>query len=117
MVNAQPVEDLNMMLAYTHTESKEISGLPGSDPVSTWQGMLTIDGPNFATVQRSRYVVPDKVIAAVNYNLPFRHKGLLRKTSLNLFYSGYSASGYSFAYTNDMNGDGINNDMMYIPKG
>lgn len=115
-VNAQPVEDLNMMLAYTHTESKEISGLPGSDPVSTWQGMLTIDGPNFATVQRSRYVVPDKVIAAVNYNLPFRHKGLLRKTSLNLFYSGYSASGYSFAYTNDMNDDGINNDMMYIPK-
>ena len=115
-VNAQPVEDLNMMLAYTHTESKEISGLPGSDPVSTWQGMLTIDGPNFATVQRSRYVVPDKVIAAVNYNLPFRHKGLLRKTSLPLFYSGYSASGYSFAYTNDMNGDGINNDMMYIPK-
>lgn len=79
-------------------------------------GMLTIDGPNFATVQRSRYVVPDKVIAAINYNLPFRHKGLLRKTSLNLFYSGYSASGYSFAYTNDMNGDGINNDMMYIPK-
>jgi hypothetical protein len=60
--------------------------------------------------------VPDKVIAAVNYNLPFRHKGLLRKTSLNLFYSGYSASGYSFAYTNDMNGDGINNDMMYIRK-
>lgn len=115
-VNAQPVGDLNMMLAYTHTESKEISGLPGSDPVSTWQGMLTIDGPNFATVQRSRYVVPDKVIAAINYNLPFRHKGLLRKTSLNLFYSGYSASGYSFAYTNDMNGDGINNDMMYIPK-
>ena len=115
-VNAQPVEDLNMMLAYTHTESKEISGLPGSDPVSTWQGMLTIDGPNFATVQRSRYVVPDKVIAAINYNLPFRHKGLLRKTSLNLCYSGYSASGYSFAYTNDMNGDGINNDMMYIPK-
>lgn len=115
-VNAQPVEDLNMMLAYTHTESKETSGLPGSDPVSTWQGMLTIDGPNFATVQRSRYVVPDKVIAAINYNLPFRHKGLLRKTSLNLFYSGYSASGYSFAYTNDMNGDGINNDMMYIPK-
>lgn len=115
-INAQPVEDLNMMLAYTHTESKEISGLPGSDPVSTWQGMLTIDGPNFATVQRSRYVVPDKVIAAINYNLPFRHKGLLRKTSLNLFYSGYSASGYSFAYTNDMNGDSINNDMMYIPK-
>lgn len=115
-VNAQPIEDLNVMLAYTHTESKEITGMPGNDPVSTWQGLMTIDGPNFGTVQRSRYVVPDKVIASVNYYIPFRHKGLLRGTHLNLFYSGYSSNGYSFCYTNDMNGDGINNDLMYIPK-
>jgi len=115
-VNAQPIEDLNVMLAYTHTESKEVTGMPGNDPVSTWQGLMTIDGPNFGTVQRSRYVVPDKVIASVNYYIPFRHKGLLRGTHLNLFYSGYSSNGYSFCYTNDMNGDGINNDLMYIPK-
>ena len=59
---------------------------------------------------------PDKVIASVGYYIPFRHKGLLRGTHLNLFYSGYSSGGYSFCYTNDMNGDGINNDLMYIPK-
>ncbi|MDE5760714.1 MAG: TonB-dependent receptor, partial [Bacteroides sp.] len=115
-VNAQPIEDLNVMLAYTHTESKEVSGMPGNDPVSTWQGLMTVDGPNFGTVQRSRYVIPDKVIASVNYYIPFKYKGLLRGTHLNLFYSGYSSNGYSFCYTNDMNGDGINNDLMYIPK-
>lgn len=115
-VNAQPVENLSTMVAYTHTESKEVTGMPGNDPVSTWQGLMTIDGPNFGTVQRSRYVVPDKVIASVNYYIPFRYKGLLRGTHLNLFYSGYSSNGYSFCYTNDMNGDGINNDLMYIPK-
>lgn len=115
-VNAQPVEDLNVMLAYTHTESKEVSGLPGNDPYSTWQGLNTIDGSNFGTVQRSQYVVPDKVIASVNYYVPFKHNGLLRGTHLNLFYTGYSSNGYSFMYTNDMNGDGIANDLMYIPK-
>ena len=105
-----------LMLAYTHTESKEVSGLPGSDPISTWQGLNTIDGSNYVDAQRSQYVVPDKVIASVGYYIPFRHKGLLRGTHLNLFYSGYSSGGYSFCYTNDMNGDGINNDLMYIPK-
>ena len=115
-VNSQPVENLNIMLAYTHTESKEVSGLPGSDPVSTWQSMNTIDGPNFATMQRSAYVVPDKVIASIGYYFPSRFKGLTRGTHINLFYSGYSAGGYSFMYTNDMNGDGITNDLMYIPK-
>ncbi len=63
-VNAQPVDDLMLMLAYTHTESKEVSGLPGSDPISTWQGLNTIDGSNYVDAQRSQYVVPDKVIAS-----------------------------------------------------
>lgn len=115
-VNTQPVDNLMLLLAYTHTESKEISGLPGNDPVSTWQNLYTIDGPNFGGVQRSQYVVPDKVIASVGYYVPFKHKGLMRGMHLNLFYTGYSAGGYSFAYTNDMNGDGIANDLMYIPK-
>ena len=115
-VNAQPVDNLNVMLAYTHTESKEISGMPGNDPISTWQGLHSVNGPNFGDTQRSQYVIPNKVISSVSYYIPFRHKGLLRGTHLNLFYSGYSANGYSFCYTNDMNGDGIANDLMYIPK-
>ena len=90
--------------------------MPGSDPVSTWQGLITVDGPNFGTVQRSQYVVPDKVIASIGYYIPFTHKGLLRGTHLSLFYTGYSSGAYSFCYTNDMNGDGINNDLMYIPR-
>ena len=114
-LNAQPVRNLDIMLAYTMTESKEVSGLPGSDPVSTWQGLITIDGPNFGTVQRSQYVVPHRLIASVNYFIPFKifgGKGL----HLNLFYSGSSGNGYSHVYFNDMNGDGINLDLMYIPK-
>ena len=115
-LTAQPMDNLYAMAAYTHTESKEVSGLPGSDPVSTWTGLNTIDGPNFALCQRSQYVVPDKVIASVNWTIPFQYKGLARNTNLSLYYAGYSPYGYSYMYTNDMNGDGNNNDLMYIPK-
>jgi outer membrane receptor protein involved in Fe transport len=114
-LNATPLENLNLMAAYTHTEQKEISGLPGSDPISTWQGLNTIDGPNFATVQRSSYVVPDKFIASLGYYIPFTHKKLTRGTHINIFYTGYSNAGLSYTYTNDMNGDAISNDLMYIP--
>ena len=113
-VNMEPVRNLRLMAAYTLTEMKEKSGMPGSDPASTWQGHYTIDGPNFATVQRSQYVVPNKVIASVSYFLPFRvfnGKGL----NVSLFYTGMSSNGYSYTYSNDMNGDGISNDLMYIP--
>ena len=118
MFNMEPVQRLHLMGSYTFTESKEISGLPGSDPLSTWQGLYSVNGPNFATLQRSQYVVPHKVIASLSYNIPFVYGGLTDDMEFSLFYVGASAGGYSYCYANDMNGDGINNDLMYIyPKG
>ena len=107
---ATPVRDLNITAAYTHTESKELSGMPGSDAKSAYQGLASVDGPNFLTLQRSRYVVPDKVFVNLSYYLA--SQGL----HFNLYYTGSSAYGDSFTYSNDMNGDGINLDLMYIPK-
>jgi hypothetical protein len=34
----------------------------------------------------------------------------------SLFYTGFTPYGNSYCYTNDINGDGINNDLMYIYK-
>ena len=117
-VAAEPVKDLKVMASYTYTESKEISGLPGSDPLSTWQGLISVDGPNFAKLQRSQYVVPHKVIASLNYELPLSKGGFTDVMQFSLFYTGFAPSGYSYCYSNDMNGDGVNNDLMYIyPKG
>ena len=109
-INTTPIKNLDIMAAYTITESKEVSGLPGSDPLSTWQGMITVDGPNFSGAQRSQYVIPHKAIASISYTIPYTG------THLNLFYTGFAPYSNSFCYSNDMNGDGINNDLMYIPK-
>ena len=114
-VNAEPVPNLNMMFAYTRTENKEVSGLPGSDPVSAWQGVISVDGPNQTLAQRSYFVTPDQITASVGYYLPIKVKGLTWGTHLNVFYKGYSAGSTSFMYNNDMNGDKLANDLIYIP--
>jgi hypothetical protein len=113
-VIAEPVKDLNVMVAYTQTESKEISGMPGSNAASAYNGLMEVNGPHLPWVQRSEYVVPSRTIAAVSYTIPYASGHM--STTLNLFYSGYSAGGYSFTYTNDMNGDGYATDLIYIPS-
>lgn len=105
---AEPVKNLNLMAAYTHTMMKEISGMPGSNASSAWSGLYTVNGPNFATLQNSQYVIPDRIIANVSYKYGKEH--------FSLFYTGYSPAGYSFYYNGDLNGDGIKSDLMYIPK-
>ena len=114
-VNAEPIKNLNLMAAYTYTESKEISGMPGSDPVSTYAEVISVDGPNYCTAQRSQFVTPHQVIASVGYYLPVKIKGSVWGTHINLFYKGYSGASTSFLYSNDMNGDGVNRDLIYIP--
>lgn len=113
-VFAEPVENLNLMAAYTYTESKEVSGMPGSNASSAYSGLIQVNGPHLPMVQRSQFVVPSKVIASVSYRIPYLKKHMA--TSVNLFYSGYSSYGNSFTYTNDMNGDGMATDLIYIPK-
>ena len=113
---AEPVRDLNLMFAYTYTESNEVSGMPGSNAASAYTGLFEIDGPHVPLAQRSQYVVPSKVIASASYKIPWGNDALKSATMVNLFYSGFTPYGNSFAYTNDMNGDGIATDLIYIPK-
>ena len=73
------------MVAYTKTEMKEVSGMPGSAANSAWNGLITVNGPNNATVQRSQYVVPDKVIGSLSYRIPYLNDHMATTFSLVLF--------------------------------
>lgn len=115
-VNAEPVEDLRLMMAYTYTESKEISGMPGSNAGSAYGNLIGINGAHLPSLQRSQYVVPSRVIGSVGYKLPWSNDFAKSATLINVFYSGYSPAGYSYTYANDMNGDGWSTDLIYIPK-
>lgn len=111
-VNAEPIENLKMMFAYTHTVVKEISGNPGSQANSAWQNQASIDGPNQLGLQNSQYVTPNKVISSISYRKAYAK---YFATNVGLYYNGYNAGSYSWVYSSDMNKDGVNNDLMYIP--
>ena len=113
-VSAAPFKNFDIRAAYTHTESKEISGMPGSAATSAYSGLYSIDGPTFVGLQRSQYVIPDKVTASVGYMFPALFDG--DGVRINLFYTAFSAGAYSYFYSNDMNGDGLATDLMYIPN-
>ena len=113
-LKAQPVKNLDAMLAYTLTESKEITGMPGSNAQSAWLGVTSVNGPNFTDIHRSQYVVPNQLIGSLSYKLPDRD---YKSTTFSLFYRGYSPYGDSFVYSNDMIGNGLTaNQLIYIPK-
>ena len=113
MVTAEPIKDLNLMFSYTHQWAKEITGLPGNQAYSTWQGLYAVDGPNNAELHNAQYLTPDKLIASLTYRKDY---GKYFATSVGLYYAAYASSLHSYMYNGDMNGDGNPNDLMYIPR-
>ena len=108
-LNMQPIESLSLMAAYTHTVSKEITGMPGSAAESAFTYVPTNEGPNYIKLHNSQYVTPDRVVAsATHHDKSGNHYSLIYEA----WRGGYN---YSFMTTNDMNGDGYNYDALYIP--
>jgi hypothetical protein len=108
-VNIQPIESLSLMAAYTHTVSKEITGMPGSAAESAFTYVPTNEGPNYIKLHNSQYVTPDRIIAsATHHDKSGNHYSLIYEA----WKGGYN---YSYMMSNDMNGDGYNYDALYIP--
>ena len=108
-MNMRPIEGLSLMAAYTHTVSKELTGMPGSNASSVLNYMGTVYGPNDPGLHNSQYVTPDRVVASATHS----------DRSGNHFSFIYEAwrggSNYTYMTANDMNGDGYNYDLIYIP--
>ena len=107
---AKPWEWMDLYASYTHTASKELTGMPGSNAASVLNYMATVDGPTAVKLHNSQYVEPDRIVASMN----------LHDKSGNHYSFIYEAwrgnSNYSFMTQNDMNGDGFNYDAIYIPR-
>ena len=108
-VKAQPFEWMSLSAAYTHTVSKEITGMPGSAAESAFTYVPTVEGPNNIRLHNSQYVTPDRVVASATlHDKCGNHYSLIYET----WRGGYN---YGYMTVNDMNGDGYNYDALYIP--
>ena len=109
-MSMEPVKNLNIMASYTHTVSKELTGMPGSNAESAFTYTPTVNGPNFAPLHNSEYATPDRLIASLSYRDQSNN-------SFSLFYEAWRGGyKYTYMYDNDFNGDNYNYDVMYIPK-
>ena len=108
-LNAQPFEWLSLMAAYTHTVSKEVTGMPGSAAESAFTYVPTVEGPNNIKIHNSQYVTPDRIVASATINDKSGNH-------YNLIYESWrGGANYSYMMVNDMNSDGYNYDALYIP--
>lgn len=110
--NARPAEWVDLMVAYTHSVSKEVTGMPGSAAESAFTYVPSVEGPNKLKLHNSQYITPDRIVASLNlHDKGNNHYSLLYET----WRGGSSSSNYSYMLQNDMNGDGYNYDAVYVP--
>ena len=108
-LNAQPIEWLSLMAAYTHTVSKEVTGMPGSAAESAFTYVPTSEGPNNIPLHNSQYVTPDRIVAsATAHDKSGNHYSLI-------YEAWRGGSNYSYIMVNDMNADGYPYDALYVP--
>ena len=108
-LNAQPWEWLNLMAAYTHTVSKEVTSLPGSNASSVLNYISTVYGPNNIKLHNGKNVTPDRLVASATiHDHSNNHYSFIYET----WRGSYN---YSYMTVNDINGDGYNYDALYIP--
>ena len=108
-LNAQPTDWMSLMAAYTHTVSKELTGMPGSDASSAFTYIPAVEGPNNVVLHNSQYVTPDRfVVSATIHDKGNNHYSLIYET-------WRGANNTSYLTVNDMNGDGYTYDAIYIP--
>jgi outer membrane receptor for ferrienterochelin and colicin len=112
--NNRWVPGLSAMLAYTFGHTYDLNSGTQATALSQWNSTDVID-PNNATVGRSNFDVPHRVVLNASYRFEWTRDVA---TTITVFYAGSSGRPYSLSYINDYNGDNAlgGNDLIYVPR-
>lgn len=103
-----PWYGLSGSLFYTYSDAKEVSANAGSNASSAWLGSPSINSPNDDILNISNFATPHRVVANISYSI--------KNTTIGVYYDGSHQGRYSYYYNNDLNGDGIAADLLYLPN-
>ena len=103
-----PWNGLSGSVFYTYSEAKEVSANSGSSASSAWGASPVINTPNQDFLSLSDFAVPHRVVANVSYTI--------QNSTISVYYNGSHQGRYSHYHTFDLNGDGISNDLMFLPR-
>ena len=104
---------LSGSLYYTYSEAKEVSANSGSSASSAWQVSPSINSPNEQMLNISNFALPHRVVANLSYRIEY---GNHLATTIGMYYTGSHQGRFSYQYSNDFNGDGINADILFLPE-
>ena len=111
--NINNVRGFSAGVFYSYTESKDITGNPGSSASSAWSNNYSVNDPNESLIGLSQYAVPNRVGGNLSYRVEYA--GFLA-TTIGLYYNGSNAFRYAYTYSGDVNADGVSLDLLYIPQ-
>jgi len=98
---------------YTRMFSEEVSANPGSQASSAWEDLDHLNSPNENILAPSAYYVPNRYVGTVSYRFEYlKHFA----STITLFYSGANGGRFDWTYYDDINGDNIFGQLIYIPK-
>ncbi|NJN26241.1 MAG: TonB-dependent receptor [Cyclobacteriaceae bacterium] len=103
---------LSGSIYYTYSTAKEVTANAGSSANSAWGGSPNINNPNDQQLHLSDYAIPHRVVANVSYRVEYANH---LATTIGVYYTGSHQGRFSYVTSNDLNGDGINADLLYIP--
>ena len=99
-------------VAYTAMTAKDAS-VSGSTASTMWGSKMTFGNSNDFTVGNSNNYIPHRIIANIGYK---KEWSTMFTTSVGLLYEAAPNYTTSVIYNGDLNNDGFNNDLMYVPK-
>jgi hypothetical protein len=99
-------------LAYNYTFAQDVTANPGSQASSIWNANPTSNTLNDFELANSSFATPHRVVATLSYRKEYlKHLA----TTVSFFYEGRNQGRYSYIYNGDLNYDGYNMDLMYVP--
>jgi len=99
-------------VGYSYGESKNTVDA-GSIASGSWTGNSIAIDPNNPVAAYSQFSPGGRLFAAASYTKDFFGIG---QTSISVYFDGRSSGTANYTFSNDMNGDGATNDLIYIPR-
>ena len=106
-------ENFSGFVSYTLSQSKVPYDGVGDQLLNTWSLTPVAGNPNSPELGYAGYVVPSRVVAGLTFRKEYlKHLG----TQISAFFEGSVQGRFSYTYGGDLNRDGQNNDLIYIPR-
>lgn len=99
--------------AYTFTDAREVNPATGTTAGSIYSSQANILGANNPGMSYANTLTPHRVIAYASYRMEY-FKNFA--TTFGVTYEGRTGNSFSYLTNGDINSDGVNADLIYIPK-